>query len=183
MKNLPTLWWETEEENRTRINQWLLKERYWWKIVDEKSPDPGGVLGEKPTPYDWDFKSRGSRDFEGSFNEGWMEVTYSHVQSHAVTCIAAGDFERGSYPNSSKNTIKFKCSSVCLNSFVSAIGWLSLLLFRRSSRLYCWSSHQWCGVNSRRSRSWLVRMIFVKQANEFSEVLDCWSWLPGILFL
>ena len=74
MKNLSTLLRETKEENWTRINQWLLR-----KVVDEKPPDPGGVLGGKPTPYDWGLKGRESWHFEGSFDEDWLEVMYSHV--------------------------------------------------------------------------------------------------------
>ena len=101
-----------------------------------------------------------------------MEVTCSHVQSRAVTCIVAEDVKRASYPNSSKNTIKFKRSSVCFSSFVNAIGWSSSLLFGRSSRLDCRSSHWWCGVDSRRSRGRLVRMVLVEHADELSEVLD-----------
>ena len=95
---------------------------------------------------------------------GWRSLT--------VTCSAAEDVERGSYPNSSKNTIKIKRSSVLFSSFVSAIGWSSSLSFGRSSRLDCRSSHRWCGVDSRRSRGRLVRVVFVERADELSEVLD-----------
>ena len=94
------------------------------------------------------------------------------MQSHALTCSAAEDVECVRYPNSSKNTIKIKRSSVLFSLFVSAIGWLSSLLFRRSSRLNCRSSHRGCGVDSRRSRGRLVRMVLVERADELSEVLD-----------
>ena len=30
----------------------------WWKVVDKKSPDPMGVLEEKPTLYNWGLKSQ-----------------------------------------------------------------------------------------------------------------------------
>ena len=183
VKNFPTLWRETEEENWTRINWWLLEEKYWWKVVNEKPLDPRGVLGGKLMPYDWGLKSWGSRDFERSFDEGWMEVMCSYVQSHAVTCIAAENIKRGSYPNLFKNMIKFKRSSVRFSLFVSAVGWSSLSLFGRSSQFDCWSSHRWCGVNSRWSYGWLVRIVFVEWADKLSKVLDYWSWLPGILFL
>ena len=165
------------------------RERYWWKVVDEKHPDPGGVLGRKPTPYDWGLQGQGSqfryetwKSKSRYFDEGQLEVTCSHVQSCAVMCCAAEDIVCVRYLNSSKNTIKIKHSSVVFSSFVIAIGWSSLLLFGRSSRLDYQSSHWYCGVNSRRSRSWHVRMVLVEQANELSEVLDRWSWLPSILF-
>ena len=107
-------------------------------------------------------------------------------KSCAVTCSAAEDVVYGRYPNSSKNTINIKRSLVFFSSFVSILGCSSLLLFRRLKGLDChsdcWSSHRWCDVNSGRSRSWLVRILLVKQANEFSKMLDRWSWLPGILF-
>ena len=96
----------------------------------------------------------------------------NHMQSRAVMCSAAKDVECVRYPNSSKNTIKIKCSSVLFNSFVSAVGWLSSLLFERLRGLDCWSSHRWYGVDSRRSRGWLLRMIFVEQADKLSKVLD-----------
>ena len=182
VKNLLTRWRETEEENRTRITRWLSRERYWWKVVDEKPPDPGGVLGGKPTPYDWGLKGRGSqfrhetwKSKSRSLNEGWLEVTCSHVQCGWGCWIWI-------YPNSSKNTIKIKRSSVFFSLFVSAVGWSSSLLFERLRWLDCWSSRWWCGVNSRRSRGWLVRMILVERADKLFEVLDRWSWLSGILF-
>ena len=96
----------------------------------------------------------------------------SHVQSRAVTCSVAEDVECVRYPNLSKNTIKIKHSSVLFSSFISAVGWLSSLLFERSSRLDCRSSHGCCGVNSRKSCARLIRMVFVEQADELSEVLD-----------
>ena len=93
-------------------------------------------------------------------------------KSRVVTCIVAEDVERGSYPNLSKNTIKFKCSSVLFSSFVSAVGWSSSLSFGRSSWLDCRSSHRWYSVNSRRSRCRLVRVVLVERADELPEVLD-----------
>ena len=105
---------------------------------------------------------------------GWKSraVTCSHMQSRVVTCSAAEDVKCVRYPNLSKNTIKIKRSSVLFSSCVSVVGWSSLLLFRRSSRLDCRSSHQGCGVDSRRSRDWLVKRVRVEQADELSEVLD-----------
>ena len=167
----------------TKINQWLLRERYWWKVVNEKPPNSRGVLRRKPTPYDWGLKGQRSRDFEGCFDESWLKITCSYMQSRAVSCIAAEDVECKSYPNLSKNTIKFKRGSVCFSSFASAVGWLSLLLFERLCELNCRSSHWWCSVDSRKSRGWLIEMIFVEQVDNFSAVLDRWSWLPGIFFL
>ena len=102
--------------------------------------------------------------------ENLMKVSW---RSCAVTCNAAEDVEYGSYLNSSKNTIKFKRSSVLFSLFISAVGWLSFLSFERLSGLDCWSSHWWCDVNGRRSRGRLVRMIFLEQADELSEVLNC----------
>ena len=159
------------------INQWLLKERYWWKVVDEKPPDPRGVLGGKPTPYDWGLQGRGSMFWWRSAGSHVQSraVTCSHVQSRAVTCSAAEDVERVSYPNSSKNTIKIKRSSVLLSLFVSAVGWSSSLSFERLSGRDCRSSHWWRGVDSKRSRGRLVRMVLVGQADELSKVLDRWS--------
>ena len=78
----------------------------------------------------------------------------------------------GSYPNLSKNMIKIKCSSVLFSSFVTAVGWSSSLSFGRPSRLDCWSGHRWCGVNSRRSRGRLAKMVLVERADELFEVLD-----------
>ena len=82
------------------------------------------------------------------------------------------DVKCGSYPNLSKNTIKFKCSSILFSLFVSAVGLLFSLSFGRPSGCDYRSSH-WCrDVNSRRSRSRLLKKVLVKQADELSEVLD-----------
>ena len=70
------------------------------------------------------------------------------MQSRAVTCIAAEDIECRSYPNLSKNTIRFKRSLDSFSLFVNAIGWSYVLLFGRSSRLDCRFSHWWCNINS-----------------------------------
>ena len=94
------------------------------------------------------------------------------MQSRAVTCSAAEDVECVRYPNSSKNTIKIKRSSVLFSSFVSAVGWSSSLSFGRYSRLDCRSSHRWCGVDSRRSHCRLVRVVLVERADELPEMLD-----------
>ena len=51
-------------------------------------------------------------------------------------CNAAKDVECESYPNLSKNTIKIKRSSF-FRFFISAIGWLSLLLFERLHGFDC----------------------------------------------
>ena len=59
--------------------------------------------------------------------------------------------------------------------------WLSSLLF--GGELDCWSSHQYCGVDGKKSRWRLVRIVFVEQTDELSQVLDCWGWLLGIFFL
>ena len=130
----------------------------------------------EPNTLLWKSKDR-------SFDEGRLEVTYSHVQLCAVTCSTAKDVEHASYPNLSKNTIKIKRSSFFLSLFVNAVGWSSLLLFEKLSGLDCRSSHWWRNVNSRRIHGQLVRMVLVEQADELSEMLDRWSWLPGILFL
>ena len=106
------------------------------------------------------------------FDEGRLEVMCSYVQSRVVTCSATEDVECVRYQNLSKNTIKIKRSSVFFSLFVSTIGWSSSLSFGRSSRLDCRSSHWWCGINSRRSRGRLVKMVLVERADELSEVLD-----------
>ena len=87
-------WWKTSQPNNGRLRR---KTDNCWgrdteeKVVDEKPPDPGGVLGGKPTPYDWGLKGRGSRarhetwESKGrSFDEGRLQVTCSHVQSRQV---------------------------------------------------------------------------------------------------
>ena len=99
-------------------------------------------------------------------------VMCSYVQSRAVTCNAAGCVKRVSYLNLSKNMIKIKRSSVLLSLFVSAVSWSSSLSFERLSGRDCQSSHRWRGVDSRRSRGRLVRMVLVERADELSEVLD-----------
>ena len=106
------------------------------------------------------------------FDEGRLEVTCIHVQSHAITCSTAEDVECVRYLNLSKNTIKIKRSSVFFSLFVSVVGWSSLLSFGRFSRLDSRSSHRWCGVNSRKSCGRLVRMILVEQVDELPKVLD-----------
>ena len=153
-----------------------------WKVVDEKLPDPLRVLRRKPMPYDWGLKGSESwfrhetwKSKGRSLDEGWLKVTCSHVQCGWGCQIWI-------YPNLSKNTIKIKRSSVFFSSFVSAVGWLSSLLFERLRWLDCQSSRWWCCIDNRRSRGWLIRMIFVERADELFEVLDRWSWLPGILF-
>ena len=115
-----------------------------------------------------------SRKVDVLMKVGWKSraVMYSHVHLCVVTCSAAENVECGRHPNLSKNTIKIKRSSVFFSSFVSAVGWSSSLSFGRSSRLDCRSSHRGCGVDSRRSRGRLVRMVFVERADELSEVLD-----------
>ena len=172
----------------TQMGSWRRKLMIWWKVVHEKPLDLGGILGGKPTPYDWGIKGWGSRArYETWKSKGRSFDEVVGWKSHAVTCNAAEDVKCRSYPNLSKNTIKFKCSSVFFSSFVSAISWPSSLLFKRLSgldcRFDCWFSHRWCGVDSKRSCSQLVRMIFMERAVELSEMLNRWSWLPGILFL
>ena len=71
-----------------------------------------------------------------------LRLARSYVQSRAVTCNAGEDVEHRNYPNLFKNTIKIKCSSVFFSLFVSAIGWLSSLLFGRLSELDCQFSHR-----------------------------------------
>ena len=149
----------TEEEN-----WWLLRERYWREGRWWKTSWPRGSSRRK-TDALWLRLTRSRIDV--LMKVGW--------KSRAVTCSAAEDVECVRYPNSSKNTIKIKRSSVLFSSFVSAVGWSSLLSFGRPSRLDCRSGHRWCVVNSRRSRGRLVRMVLVEWADELSEVLDCWS--------
>ena len=68
-----------------------------------------------------------------------------------------------------------------LGAFLSMSCWSPSLLFGR--KLACWSSHWWRGIDGRRSRCWLVKMVLMKRANELSKVLNRWDWLSGILFL
>ena len=167
--------------------------RYWWKGYQWKTSWPRKSFRRKTDTLwlrleglegqvrhkTWKSKSR-------SFDEGRLEVTCSHVQSCTVMCshVQCGwECQVWDYPNSSKNTIKFKRSLVLLRSFVNVIGWLSSLSFGRPNRLDYWSSHWWCDVNSKRSRDRLVRMVFVERVDELYKMLDSWSWLPGILFL
>ena len=56
--------------------------------------------------------------------------------------------------------------ALCSTSF----RWSSSLLF--SGELDCWPSHWWRGVDRRRGRCRLVRMVFVEQADELPKVLD-----------
>ena len=79
-----------------------------------------------------------------------------------VTCSAAEDVKHESYPNLSKNTIKIKCSSVHFCLFISAVVWLSPLLFEKLSGLNCQSSHWWCNVDGKKNSCWLVRMVLVE---------------------
>ena len=164
VKNLPTQWRETKEENR-----WLVKER---KVVNKKPPDLRQVL-----EGNWSLMTERWRSQE-------VEVLTETVgwTSRAVTCNAAKDVELRSYLNPPKNMIKIKHSSL-FSSFVGTVGWASSFLFERLCKLDCWSSHQWCSVNSRRSRGRLVKIIFVEQADKLSDVLDRWYWLSGIFFL
>ena len=141
VKNLPTRWQKTKEENRIRITWWLLREKYWWKVVDEKPPDSREVLERKLTSYDWGLKGRGRRFRHETWkskgrclDEGWLEVMCSHAQCGCRCWV-------WSYPNLSNNTIKIKRSLVLFGSFVSAIGWSSSLFFRRLSGLDYRSSH------------------------------------------
>ena len=53
---------------------------------------------------------------------------------------------------------------------------------QRFNRLDCWFSHWWYGINSRRSRRRLVRMVLVERADELSKVLDCGERFPDVLF-
>ena len=69
------------------------------------------------------------------------QLAGNHVKSRAIMYNAAKDVERGSYPNLSKNIIKFKRNSV-FSSFVGAIGWLSLLFFGRLNR-FDYQSDYW----------------------------------------
>ena len=78
VKNLPTQWRETEEENR-----WLFK---GGKVVNEKPPNPmTGDWGGKPMSYDWGVKNSRSKGMKKlrsrSFDwNGQLEVTCNHVQ-------------------------------------------------------------------------------------------------------
>ena len=80
-----------------------------------------------------------SRKVEVLMKVDWKlyAVTCSHVQLRAVMFNIAENVECGSYPNLSKNPIKFKRSSVFSSLFVSIISWSSLLLFGKLSKLDC----------------------------------------------
>ena len=78
-----------------------------------------------------------------------------------------------------KNTIKTKRSSVLFNLFISAIGWLALFSF---CWFDCWLGHWWSNVNSLKSCCWLVKIIFIKQANELSKMLNGRCKLLDIFF-
>ena len=52
----------------------------------------------------------------------------------------------------------------------SSFCWSSLLSF--GGELDCCSSHWLRGVNSKRGRYWLARMVLVEQADELPKVLD-----------
>ena len=76
------------------IDNWWGRD-IWWKVVDEKPPDPGRVLGGKPTPYDWGLKGRKYwfkyetwKSKGRSLDEGWLK-------SRAVTYNAAEDVKSG----------------------------------------------------------------------------------------
>ena len=57
--------------------------------------------------------------------------------------------------------------------FISTVfGWSASLLFHNRG-FDSWLGHWRCGVNGLRGCYWLVRMIFVEQANKLPEVLDC----------
>ena len=55
-----------------------------------------------------------------------------------------------------------------LSALCSAFCRLSLFPLER----FCGLGHRWCGVDCRRSRHRLVRVVFVKQADELFKVLD-----------
>ena len=59
-----------------------------------------------------------------------------------------------------------------LSALFSAFCWLPSFLLERLGGFNYWPSHRWCGVNCRRSRRWLVGVIFVERADELSKVLD-----------
>ena len=58
-----------------------------------------------------------------------------------------------------------------LGALCSAFCRSSLFPLERFGRL----GHQWCGVNCRRSRRRLVRVVLVEWADELSKMLDCWD--------
>ena len=72
--------------------------------------------------------------------------------------------------------IKFKRSNVFFSLFVSAFGWFSSLWFERPGELDCQSSHQWRGVDSRKSCCWLVRRSLW---NKLTSFLRCWTAEAG----
>ena len=56
--------------------------------------------------------------------------------------------------------------ALCSTSFC----WSSLLSF--GGEFDCWPSHQWRGVDGKRGRRWLVRIVLVERAGELPKVLD-----------
>ena len=64
--------------------------------------------------------------------------------------------------------------SILFGSFVGAVGWsASLPLSSKLGRwLDCKPSHWWSGIDGRRGRCRLFRVIFVEQSDQFLEVLN-----------
>ena len=60
-----------------------------------------------------------------------------------------------------------------LGALLSTSCWSPSLSFGKE--LDCWSSHWWCGVDGRKSRCRLVKVVFMKRADELSKVLDVMS--------
>ena len=87
---------------------------------------------------------------------------------------------------SSSRTTLTRISPYCLFLLASLGAFLSASC-RSPSFLFggedYWSGYWWRGIDGRKSRCWLVKMVLIEQANELSKVLDRWGWLPGIFFL
>ena len=60
----------------------------------------------------------------------------------------------------------------CLGTLRSASYQLPSFSLQRFGGPNCGSSHQWSGIDGKRSCCWFVRMIFVERASKFSKVLD-----------
>ena len=83
--------------------------------------------------------------------------------------------DKGLGQNSDSSLLSLPCRLFFVTSFdafLSESCRLPSLLFKRFGGPGCWFSHQWCGVDGRKSCCRLVRMVFVEQADELSKVLD-----------
>ena len=200
VKNLPTQLWETEEENRVINENILASWGSWWvsegHVASGKPPNPmTGDWGKKLDKRSIDEKpptDKGDREENRKIikcryhqwknlpiwtkDREW-KTEIGGEREDVVWSMRDLDDKDLDDKGLGQNSDSFLSPLPCCFFLVASLGALlsascRSLLLSFGEKLDYWSSHWWCGVDSKKCRYWLVRVVLVEQADELSKILD-----------